>query len=1035
MPYQQLDYPFSGGVDEKTQSELVEPGAVLSVANLRELKNGSMQKRPSALSLGTPKDFSGVALPVTLKRLIGYRDEICATDNLHIYSRVSSAVGYRQAQGYAPQLDVKVVPVAPVQQRLASYDSVLVNGFHIITYTLADDTTTVASVYTFVLDSFGVMVLPPTQIFIGTFGAALPQVAVTYADNAAWILWGVAGSGNIAFSTLDCTTVATMAAGWAGPANLITNMNTTTAIFDVCSLGTQFIVAYVNVRADTALVQQLTVKSFNSLGSLQATNTTINTGAGIGFMTAVAVSGSLLDNLFVAYVLDTQVTMECVSLNAATLVLNGTRAALSTVMANPIVQVSVLRMSATTGIAVASAPGVNWPLEARMFSLAAGAIVPTYANSLPFWNLRPYTKLFLSNSGRAYCAFQGIRGAGSDSWNANQLLLADMTATMTDSAGDNGYIRTVANINPRLVNDPWGGLTDYNLVLPKAITLSATKTVILSSTLKSAVGSSLDVVTLDWGTNTRSLSANLGENVALSGSPPSFYDGVRCAEMGFFQRPSIVSATSTGAGDVDGAVKYVAVFEQMDDRGQWHQSNVSDVFPFAASTDTVEVVCRTLTCTNRVDGTSVGYTPQSVRGVLYRTHADGNTFFRVVSTEMVIITSAPTFTFTDNIIDTSLGAPLYTQPGTPGVAQVKVTPPPLYPLITHQDRLVGANGRTVWFSGTHVSGEGYWFADLFQFDVNLGGDITALASMDGAMVVFKTSKIAFVDGQGPPDNGAGGDFSSPQFIAADVGCINQNSVVVGPMGVMFQSLRGIELLSRSRSLAMYFGAHVEDSVRANPYITSAVLDEAKGIVTFTCMPSAGASTGVNLVYDYVHSIWTKDFWGDGSSTSMATSSAMMWGQNLGTVPVRTWLDPSGIVYQEVTSSYLDGASAYVSGRILTPWIKMAGLQGYGRTSGLALLLHETTPCDITVNLRLDYRSDIVQTRTFTAAEIAGLNSPMELWMTFKTQKCAAFQLEMLDSTPTGVAVGTGQGPVLVGLRIEYQAKAGKNRLAAGAAGG
>ncbi len=610
-----------------------------------------------------------------------------------------------------------------------------------------------------------------------------------------------------------------------------------------------------------------------------------------------------------------------------------------------------------------------------------------------------------------------------------QLLLIDWTATLAE--GDFGYQRVAGNINPRLSLPT----SDVNRNPSCVAALSSTNVIIPCATKKSAIGASIDLVSLDWAATTMSQAAVLGDDVALSGSPPSFYDGAHVSEIGFFQKPTILSNTINaglpGPDSTTGNYNYVAIFEQMDDRGQWHQSDIS--LPFLPNPQPVShavvLVCSTLGATNRMVYTGTpADTPQSIRVVFYRTTAGGTIYYRVPGSETANAPSAQSITFTDAITDDFLlahGIPLYTQPGIPNVAQAKVTPPCFTAMFTHGNRLIGLNAKSVWFSGEYVLGDGFWFADAFQFAVEGGdGDLVAGASMDGAMVLFKRNAIAFVDGSGPPDNGAGGDFSPPQFIAADVGCIEPRSVVLTPAGVMFQSLRGIEMLSRGRSLSTYFGSHAEATLAANPVVTSAVLDEAKATVKFTCMPSESATTGVEIVWDYVHNIWLTDT----ADSGTAVRSAIMAGHQPGTVPVYTWLAAAaGDIYQESTSLYTD-AGGYVSGSITSPWVKMSGLQGYGRTCGVSLLLESRTACDILVTIRQDYRSDVVQTRLFTAAEIATLGTPTELYVTFKTQKCSSFQVTLEDATPTGgPSVGTGQGPAWIGMRIEYQQKQGTNR--------
>ncbi len=1023
MPVQELDLDFTGGVDEKTQSQLVEPGATLVCTNLRQLKNASLQKRPGMTKLSASVNLSGSAIP-TQKRLIAYHDEICSTDNLNLYSRVASMGRWKKAPGYVPQFDTKIRSVAPLQYILDNHHVISVNGYLVLVYSTS--TTNIApfnhAIYATVLDgTSGETILPPVSIVGATVGANVPQVAVASAGNVVVACWGIIGSSNLAAVTLDTTSAATLAAGWQLSGNIVTDMMVAAPRFDMCSLGSTFVLAYANVRADGAATHQITVTSFDSVLSVQATQTGIDTGGGAGIMSAVAVSGTTANGLFVAYSMDTGLALECTALNPTSLTITGTRAALTGAIA-ACYRVTVLSTGVGSGVAFCDVD--NGIGVARRFDVVTGAVVPYDSAEHTYYNVNLESKLFLAN-GRAYVAMRPTAIADDA-----QLLVIDATATMADvfTSGTNAsYLRVAANPNPRLSYQT----SIQNRIPPTVAVLSSTKAILTSSTKQNAIGSSMDLITMDWAATNLCQPAILGDLVALAGSPPSFYDGVRTSEIGFFQSPRIVSRSFSGiVGPGPGEVKYVCVYEQMDNNGQWHQSSPGR--PFSVTTggagEGVFLVVTTLTASNRAEyGTPVS-TPQYVRIVPYRTQVGGNEYYRVPGCEVTNEPNVPTITLPlDTHLDTALGAPLYTQPGTANVSQFKASPPPLTCLIAHGDRLVGCTGKTVWFSGQYVQGEAPWFADLFQFNVGTSGDITALASLDGALIVFKRDQIAFVDGSGPPDNGAGGDYSPPQFIAADVGCIEPRSVVVTPAGVMFQSLRGIEMLSRGRSLATYFGSHVEATLAANPIITSAVLDEQKSVVVFTCVPYEGATnSGKEIVWDYVHNIWVQE---DLDGGALNIQSSIMWGRNVSTVPVRTVLQAgSSTVLQASTSDFTDFGN-YVGTDLVLPWVKMSGLQGYGRTCGVGILFESKTPCDILVTIRLDYRSDIVQTRLFTADEIADIGDPKELWVTFKTQKCESFQIEMQDMTPTGgPAVGTGQGPVYVGkLRVEYQPKSGTNR--------
>ncbi len=621
-------------------------------------------------------------------------------------------------------------------------------------------------------------------------------------------------------------------------------------------------------------------------------------------------------------------------------------------------------------------------------------------------------------------------------------LVADLTQSVADRFGGitQGYLRIAGHVSPRLAFAPLNvaesvAVNNSNSTCTHAVAVSATKAVFLSATLKNATSSSLDLVTMDWGATCVAQPSITGELLAMAGSPPSVYDGVRSNEMGFFSRPTIVSDSTSGIiGPDAGTYLYIAVYEQIDALGNWHQSNISDPYSVTASgSDGIVLVVSTLQMTNRADvNNTVPASSNDVRVALYRTKASGTVYFRMSGAANYVIVAnnpiAATVTFpTDTTADADLrGAPLYSQPGIPGVALVKVTPPSFSAMIAHGDRLMGANVRTVWFSGQKVYGEAPWWADNFQFNVDVGGDITALASMDGALIIFKRNAVAIVDGQGPPDNGSGGDYGPPQFVPTDVGCIEPRSVVVTAIGTMFQSSRGIELLTRSRQVAPYFGSPVEDSLAANPVITSAVLDNARSQVTFTCIASEGASTGITVNWDLLFNVWTTGTLTPGSpSDNQAAWSAIMWGQNPGTVPIRSWLDSGGIVYQESTTDYSD-AGTWVDSIMETAWIRIgSGSSGaflspmtasFQMAVGAILQAQSLTGHDLTISVGYDYASSYTDTHTWTAAEIAAFTTNREtLQFDLTRPECIAFRIKAVDATPSSGTLGTSQGVVLFGL--------------------
>lgn len=501
------------------------------------------------------------------------------------------------------------------------------------------------------------------------------------------------------------------------------------------------------------------------------------------------------------------------------------------------------------------------------------------------------------------------------------------------------------------------------------------------------------------------------------------YDGATVFELGFFQRPVILSnaltTKTTAFAPAAGVYNYVAVYEQLDARGQWHQSNISDVYlsnPQPDGTKANSLTVTALAASNRSDGQSPAVSAQFARVALYRTKDAGTVFYRVVSGETTTLPSAASLVVVDNCADSQLGAPLYTQPGIPGAALVKVAPPGLSCLVTHADRLVGAVGKDVWFSGQFIPGEGPWFSDLFQFNVGTTGDVTALASMDGALFVFKRDSIYVVDGQGPADNGAG-EFSPPQLVSSEVGGISQDSIVVTPDGIVFQSLRGLELMTRARQIAPFFGNPVVGLITAWPIVTSAVLDQAECEVTFTCTRAVDPTLGISLTWNYDFGVWTSGLPSDGTTDGIAVPSAIMWGQNTGTTPIRTWLDTAGVVYQESTSTHLDN-TRWVTTVLETPWLKGAGVAGLQLASSAVLQAQSLSAHDLTVEVAYDYSPTYTDTHVWTAAEIAALTTANEaLQFDLVSPECTTFRVRMTDSRPSS-SVGTGQGPLYFGMEAE-----------------
>lgn len=113
----------------------------------------------------------------------------------------------------------------------------------------------------------------------------------------------------------------------------------------------------------------------------------------------------------------------------------------------------------------------------------------------------------------------------------------------------------------------------------------------------------------------------VGAQLVISGGMPVAYDGVRMAELGFLNRPVIVSVTgaSGGALFVDAPYFYKLIWEALDADDNIVRSAVGAFFEYQSTDDAADVV-GTTPITMRLNRGS-GDTGSSVRAKLYRTVA------------------------------------------------------------------------------------------------------------------------------------------------------------------------------------------------------------------------------------------------------------------------------------------------------------------------------------------------------------------------------------------------------------------------------
>lgn len=519
----------------------------------------------------------------------------------------------------------------------------------------------------------------------------------------------------------------------------------------------------------------------------------------------------------------------------------------------------------------------------------------------------------------------------------------------------------------------------------------------------------------------------LGNNLHFSGGIVQMYDGIGVVEHNFNLYPEGIiggAAIASGGSVGPGTYQYVACYEWTDNQNNIHRSSPSPAIEVvvAVPNNSVTVSVKSLPLTQKVGD-------RPVQIVLYRTTNAGSILYRVSSLTAPTLNNvaAQQANISDTLADSSLevngvaAAPLlYSQfiSGTvngTGYDLPNFPAPPTGIVQLHRNRLWvvdSTNPLQLWYSKADSIGAPVEFTEDFVKQVDpRGGPITALASVDDKLLVFKRSHTFVIVGQGPDATGANNDLSDAIFVTSDVGCIDPRSVVGTPIGIMFQTAKGIYLIDRSLQV-QYVGSPVE--AYNNETITSATLMPSVNQVRFTLQ------SGKTLVYDYFVQQW-------GVFTGQYAVDSLVWLET--TVLLRS----NGIVLRETPGVWNDAGAPY-SLKLTTAWMTFANIQGFQRVRRAQILGAWKSPHNLAVDVYVDFNNTSVQSMTVTpqTPQVYGGVSPygaglyggefqLYQWrIDLARQKNQAVKFTIRD-LPTATA---GEGMSLSSIAFEVGAKQG-----------
>lgn len=501
--------------------------------------------------------------------------------------------------------------------------------------------------------------------------------------------------------------------------------------------------------------------------------------------------------------------------------------------------------------------------------------------------------------------------------------------------------------------------------------------------------------------------AEMANNLHITGGYIYMYDGTQLCEHGYLMQPTICTTVDAAAGSVEaGEYRYIFTFEWMDAFGQLHISVPSaPSLPITvAPSRRIDVTIPNLQLTNRSNQIYIG---------LYRSSDGTNYYKNLLSGYNGQIKSNPG---TDNIVfqDTNSFAFAYeNQPllYTNGGEVENIDPGATKYLATYNQRLIAIPQEAPnswWYSkeiipgGPGATGTPVEFSDQFISSIDeRGGGIVGIQQIDEKLIYFKANSIYGLAGNGPAPNGTGNQFNPPQVIATDSGCIEGQSIVLGPSGIIYKSAKGLYLIDRSMSVS-YIGAPVE-SYNSDTVVSADLIYNLNQF-------RFGLSKGVALVYNYLFDQWSV-------FTNHPIVQACIYQNKY------TYAKSDGTVYQETPGLYLDDATS-ISMKLTTGWLSFAELQGFQRLYKLLLLGEYKSAHKLQVDICVDFDDTPVQGSTITA-------SPGQLYqyrIFLKRQKCQSMKFTIQDLPPD---VGTLlEGYSISAMAFEMGVKQGLNKLPA-----
>jgi len=943
--WQPIALPFNQGVDTKSDAKALQPPKLAVLENGEFTERGSIRKRRGAKALGgdvvdTGTGSLGVG-SIADEGLAGVmlatrEDELLLADGAHLFAHSEPHDGWiDKGQFESVVVDHQVVAKVSDEQRLADYAEV--GGVGVYAWEAAS-----GGVYAAVVDAEtgGVLVGARQLSATGIRPRVVPVAGFLH------VLWAETGTTTI--KTLPISPANLQTTLSAAAKNLVTDLSAASPLFDVIPYGERAVCAYMTTVAAT-----MAIAFMSGAGTLLGVPPLRQFVGGAKYaltLEAEPDGGEIL----VAWSADT-----------------AGQVGVFVAVFSPDLAVMQSWVQADVNVPVTANIAIGWSIVAGP-TWRAFVYYEVEAAAKANYLLKRFT--VTKNADATFtvaAAVEHLRHAAlaSKAWRQGDYIYCNI---VHDSPLQTTYftMRQDGAFVARMLPGVAGGVTYRRGHLPAVIDrgTGAWRWAGLYKLRLESPGDDvftekgIQRITLDFASERAYRHAEVGATLYIAGGLLHQYDGEGIVESGFhlFVEGLVGASEVNGAGTGlnPGATAnqkhtYSVYPEWTNARGERELGTLAALLTVTvtnAAHNAIRVTIRTLAITAKKSPRA------DLSFAVYRTEKDpgpGAPRYRVSSVDPAAVDpngwvknnpAVDTVDFIDKMPDADI---LSKELDYQNSGELDHVAPPAAPLVASgKDRVfVAGAGQApcrIYPSKLRSPGSALAFSDALAFDVDeAGGGITGLAVMNELLIVFKRRGIYALSGDGPNNLGAGA-WARPQMITADTGCDNPRSVVMVPGGLMFQSEKGIYLLTQALGLE-YVGADVE-AFNADRVTAALVVADRNQVLFVT-------DAGRTLCFDYLFRQWA--VW------TFGAADACVWkGQY-------AYALASGQVRAETVGFFKDGGALYAM-KLETAWIRPDQLQRRIRVRRAHILGDYHSAHRLQVDIAFDY-GPFVYRRTWDPA--------------------------------------------------------------------